>query len=211
MKSQYVQRKIGHNQVRTMARPAEFDRDQVIDKALLTFREKGYSGTSVRDLELATGLNPGSIYMAFGSKKQFYLETVAKYYTTLQDQLTRQLAGNEVPLFGLRGYFYQVVDAAVSHSPERCCYLVKSALELSYCEPEIQKLIIDHFAVIHGLFSKAVRDAQKVGYVPIHKDPEIMGSILLNTLFGLNVKSMLAPDKTTLLTIVDQMFDLVTA
>lgn len=48
-----------------MARPVEFDRDKVLQQAMLQFWRLGYHKTSVRDLTGATQLKPGSLYGAF--------------------------------------------------------------------------------------------------------------------------------------------------
>ncbi len=50
-----------------MARPAQFDRGEILDKAMQTFWEHGYSATSMANLVETTELNPGSLYAAFES------------------------------------------------------------------------------------------------------------------------------------------------
>ena len=59
-----------------MARHAEFNRDDVIHQATYVFWERGYARTSVSDLVDATGLQPGSLYAAFGNKKGLFLEVI---------------------------------------------------------------------------------------------------------------------------------------
>ena len=44
-----------------MARPREFDLDEVADRLLQTFWNHGYAATSVSDLSAATHLGPGSL------------------------------------------------------------------------------------------------------------------------------------------------------
>ena len=59
-----------------MARPVEYNREEVVEKAMQTFWKKGYHATSMADLVEATGLNPGSIYAAFKSKENFFITTI---------------------------------------------------------------------------------------------------------------------------------------
>ncbi len=52
-----------------MARPREFDEEQVLDAAMRLFWTKGYPGTSLQDIVDATGLERPSIYNAYGNKR----------------------------------------------------------------------------------------------------------------------------------------------
>lgn len=189
-----------------MARPAEFDRNEVIDQALYAFRAKGYGGTSVRDLEQATGLKPGSIYSAFGNKRQFYLETLTRFYQHMQSSLREALSSGDDPVAGLRSFFDQVLSSVLTDSPERCCYVIKSALELSNTDLEVRKVITEHFYAMHEQIAGALRSAQQMGRIAERKNPEVVAKLMLNNLFGLNVESMLAPDQGLLTAMIEELF-----
>jgi AcrR family transcriptional regulator len=83
-------------------RPIGFDKDAALEAAMLLFWERGFEGASMADLTLAMGLNPSSIYAAFGDKQALfslavkrYLKTRAQYATeALQEQtLERVICG----------------------------------------------------------------------------------------------------------------------
>ncbi len=63
-----------------MARPREFDEDQVLQKALHVFWHKGYEGTSLADLLAGMGLTKSSLYKAFGSKEALFRRVIARYH-----------------------------------------------------------------------------------------------------------------------------------
>lgn len=46
---------------------------------MLLFGERGYEGTSIADLTQAMGLNPSSIYAAFGDKNALFQLAVRRY------------------------------------------------------------------------------------------------------------------------------------
>jgi AcrR family transcriptional regulator len=62
-----------------MARPREFDEDEVLQAALRVFWEKGYESTSLSDLLEAMGLTKSSLYKAFGSKEALFWRVVERY------------------------------------------------------------------------------------------------------------------------------------
>lgn len=64
---------------RSPGRPLSFDREAALQQAMLLFWRHGYEGTSVGDLTEAMGINPPSLYTAFGDKKQLFLEAVRLY------------------------------------------------------------------------------------------------------------------------------------
>ena len=60
-------------------RPRAFDRGEALRRALDVFWRKGYDGASLSDLTAAMGINPPSLYAAFGDKEALYLEALRHY------------------------------------------------------------------------------------------------------------------------------------
>src|SRR5258707_5849676 len=90
--------------VKKMGRPRCLDREAALDAAMKAFWERGYEGTSIADLTEVMGLNPSSIYAAFGDKKALfqlaakrYAEGPAQYQAKALRELT--LRGVIIALF----------------------------------------------------------------------------------------------------------------
>lgn len=64
-----------------IGRPRAFDMDQALDRALEVFWRKGYEGASVADLTAAMGINPPSLYAAFGNKEGLFCKAIDRYET----------------------------------------------------------------------------------------------------------------------------------
>ena len=60
-------------------RPRSFDRDAALERAMEVFWRQGYEATSINDLTAAMGINPPSLYAAFGDKERLFLEAVERY------------------------------------------------------------------------------------------------------------------------------------
>jgi AcrR family transcriptional regulator len=65
-----------------IGRPREFDRDAALEAAMLLFWRKGFAATSMNDLCDAMGVRSPSLYAAFGSKEDLYLEAIEHYAAT---------------------------------------------------------------------------------------------------------------------------------
>ncbi len=62
-----------------MGRPRAFDRDQVLDQAMDVFWRHGYEGASLAELTQAMGINPPSLYAAFGNKEGLFRAVLDRY------------------------------------------------------------------------------------------------------------------------------------
>jgi AcrR family transcriptional regulator len=60
-------------------RPRSFDREAALERAMQVFWRHGYEASSVSDLTRAMGINPPSLYAAFGDKEQLYLSAIERY------------------------------------------------------------------------------------------------------------------------------------
>jgi TetR/AcrR family transcriptional regulator, transcriptional repressor for nem operon len=66
-----------------MGRRKNYDRDEIVVKAMRLFWERGYHATSTRDLTDAMGVNPYSLYAEFGSKEALFDHAVVHYMETV--------------------------------------------------------------------------------------------------------------------------------
>ncbi len=60
-------------------RKRSFDSEAALDAAMNVFWAKGFEATTYGDLVAATGVNPPSLYAAFGDKQAFFEAAVQRY------------------------------------------------------------------------------------------------------------------------------------
>ena len=75
-----------------MARPREFDIEEVLTKVLDAFWLHGYDATSMSDLERATGIAKGSLYKGYGDKKSLFTQALDSYLSQANAGLKETLA-----------------------------------------------------------------------------------------------------------------------
>lgn len=108
-------------------RPRTFDRDVALRSAMDLFWQRGYEGTSMKDLTEATGVASASIYASFGSKEALFREAVALNAAT-QGQPPR-IALREQPTAyeAIHAMLRAVADTITLPDSPRGCMLVLSA------------------------------------------------------------------------------------
>lgn len=66
-----------------MARPRNFSREGVLEKALPVFWKHGFADASLQELEKATGVNKSGLYAEFSGKEELFLESLRFYLDRL--------------------------------------------------------------------------------------------------------------------------------
>ena len=62
-----------------MARPRNFSREGVLERALPVFWKHGLADASLQELEKATGVNKSGLYSEFSGKEELFLESLRFY------------------------------------------------------------------------------------------------------------------------------------
>ena len=185
-----------------MPRHAEYNRDTVIAAATTVFWERGYSQTSIGDLVSATGLQPGSLYAAFGNKKGLFLEVIDQYNQAFIRRI-RELRGQDSgALTKIRELLQQIVDEAADGGASHGCLTVNALLEMSQHDKDIARRLRAYNAQLRKAFAWLVRDAQAEGDVVTDQDPNELAAFVINNIWGMRVMCKSRPDRASLEAIV---------
>ena len=76
----------------------DFDMDVALGDAMRTFWAKGYEATSMSDLTKAMKINKGSLYNAYGSKKELFTKALQKYDRAADQRTLRRLKKQKLQL-----------------------------------------------------------------------------------------------------------------
>ena len=191
-----------------MARPVEFERDDVLDKAMRAFWNQGFHATSMAHLADLTELGSGSIYAAFQSKEGLFLEALNHYGERSVASIEQALSKSTSPLEAIRAYFKKLAQDAGKPQAQRGCFLVNSVLELARLNPTVQKRLNHYFAHIEGLFRDALVNAQARGELAPDKDPAALAAFLMTNIWGLRVLAGTGPQPTRAQAVVSQILSL---
>ena len=190
-----------------MARPRQFDPDEVLDRSMHEFWQRGYHDTSVDDLVEATGVRPGSLYNTFrGGKRELFLGSLDRYSKLVVPEKLGALERPGASLAEVRGYFDGLISDLMSPEGRMGCLMVNSTVELAAEDSEVAKVVRDHMARLERNATRALRTAKRRGEIPAHIDPAAKATQLMATGMGLMVVGKTNPGRKVLETIANSAF-----
>jgi AcrR family transcriptional regulator len=156
-----------------MARPSSFDRDTALACALEAFWQHGYDQTSISDLTEAMGINPPSLYAAFGDKQTLFDEVVERYQSDPTNFIAAALAEPTAPAAAAR----LLHDAADQYTrgdrPHGCMVL---------SEPKLAEHRATSLQAVVDRLRRGVHD----GDLPRGTDVDALGRFLQSVLAGMS-------------------------
>ena len=173
-----------------MARPVEFEYNDVLNNAAEQFWREGFEASSVQKLLDVTGINRGTLYNSFGDKDTFFKACLDHYNKMIAKDLDASLNNADLaPWAAVEKYFDLAVLSVSNKQRSMGCLLVNSFCESINYNKEIQKIVRASFAVIRKALLKCLKDAEKGGKLKKGVSAEFAADVLMNTLFGMRVNS----------------------
>lgn len=101
-------------------------REGLLSTALDIFSEKGFSGTSIRDIAKVYGVSLSNIYYHFGNKEGLWREILKRSVQELPNILRQAEAGETAPRAQLEAVVRAHLQVAINHQRELLMLLVQA-------------------------------------------------------------------------------------
>jgi TetR/AcrR family transcriptional regulator, transcriptional repressor for nem operon len=184
-----------------LARPRNFDSLVVLDRAVKVFWRGGFEATAVETLCDEMKLSPGSLYGAFGGKRELFLSALDRYMDQISSDAIRRIAAPASGMEGIRSYFCNLVDAIVEGRRMRGCLLTNSLIELGDRDPEVARKVSLNLTRLETAFAGALTRAVAAGEIGTEPGA-VAAPFLVCVVQGLNVMANAKPTREMLERIV---------
>ena len=185
-----------------LGRPRAFDFDHALDQALMVFWRRGYENASVAELTHAMGINPPSLYAAFGNKEGLFRKALARYLAVRTKFWDHALAAPTA-----RGMIERLLRGTADFLSDACnppgCLLVRGTVACSDMAQEIhQELVAKRKEAEHSVW-KRLQAAKEAGELPGDFDPCGFAGYIATVLEGMSVHAAGGASREDLHKVVD--------
>jgi TetR/AcrR family transcriptional repressor of nem operon len=169
-----------------MARPKSFDDDAVLDRALRLFRQRGFEGTSMSDLEAHLGLGRQSLYNTFGDKRELYLKALDLYQRQANGQMLAMLEAPDAGLDALERWLAANAATVTVPGAPAGCFTVNSIVERPDDAPTAARCTRGRECLTAAIRA-ALSRAQAKGEIAAERDVEGLVGLVVAHVYGLAV------------------------
>jgi len=174
-----------------VARPKSFNQDHVLTQAMLCFWDRGYTATSMKHLEAATSLTPGSIYNSFGSKDGLFIAALDYYIKRVVTRRVEKYLLDGDPIKGIDAYFYDCFRAQ-GKEIQGGCLLINTSTELGPHDEVVREKVLQGMKVAQRGLLAAIDRAKDLGQIAKETDSQAKAVHLGLVLNGMLVQTKIA-------------------
>ncbi|MGE5148311.1 MAG: TetR/AcrR family transcriptional regulator [Candidatus Eiseniibacteriota bacterium] len=183
-------------------RPRAFDKDKALERAMHVFWQKGYEGASLTDLTRAMGINPPSLYAAFGNKESLFRQAVDRYEAGPASRSAKALA-QPTARRAAEALMNAAADLQVAKGRPRGCLVVQGALACGDDADPLRIELAARRAANVEMFRARLERAQAEGDLPKDADPAALARFVASIIYGMAVQATGGATRAELQKIID--------
>ena len=166
-----------------MARHLEFDRTEVVARAVDAFWQAGYESLPTLEIAEAMGVAKSSLYNTFSSKRNLFIESVDHYADSQRSKVVARFKSENVGEL----LHQMLLEVVTDNNAGRGCFLVNTAAELGSRDSEIRQHVKAGFDGMMDAFTTLIRAGQEAGQIKSGVNPQQSAVILVSGISGLRV------------------------
>ncbi len=175
-----------------IGRPREFERDDVLDKAMQLFWSQGYEATGMVELCSHMGLGRQSLYNTFGDKESLFIEALRHYGKARLQPMVDRLRGPGSGLQNVKEILngWETTGAELA---QRGCLMANSIAEFGMRDARFSAVLGQMLGEMEDAFTHALEKARADGELPPGRDPRTLARLFTTLGQGLSTVGKLDP------------------
>jgi len=168
-----------------MARSKDFNEDTVLESAMRLFWQKGYSATSMKELEQVMRLKPTSIYNAFGNKRELFQKALQMYMNTVMAEFLDSVSNAETLQDALSNVLDGVVRLHFNKTYPGGCLIMLSIQESEQHDVRTKTMLDSSIHQLRDAIIKRFKQAQQIGEICTSHDSRVFANHVTALIAGM--------------------------
>jgi len=180
-----------------MSMVKQYDRAELLDRAVELFRKNGFNGTSTAELVAELGVNRKSMYAEFGSKQELFEAALEHYDANHLSRVLAPIEATDASIETIQRAFDGYASASEGPFRGLGCLMCNTAVERGALDPASGRYVAAYLERITRAFRHALGNAQHSGEVDRSVDLDEVAAFLTTSLIGFAacVRSEAPPDQ----------------
>ena len=166
----------------------QFDREEVLRKAMELFWDQGYEATGMAQLVEHVGIGRQSLYNAFGDKHSLFLEALEAYDQAFLQQLFDTLEAPGSPLGNVRTVCRLWEQLADDEDFKGCLY-ASAAASLARHDTRVAGALDQAYDHLEQAFTRTLERAREAGELKPAAEPRDLARMFVTAGQGLAILS----------------------
>ncbi|WP_020210251.1 TetR/AcrR family transcriptional regulator [Gilvimarinus chinensis] len=190
-----------------MPRSALYDRNNALQAAVDLFWRRGFYATSLKDIEKALDMRPGSLYAAFGNKQQLFDAAIDTYADQMRVDVQEFIQRESGVISGVMAYLRWLLlgddQSTLAETP--ACLVVKTLLESTDDADPLRSKARHLLQQVEQCFTAALEQAQNAGELKADVDCARLARLLQTQVMGVRSFAQSSPDVKQLDRLLDDI------
>lgn len=170
-------------------RPLSFDREAVLEQAMLLFWQYGYEATSISDLTQAMGITAPSLYSAFGDKEQLFLESVQRYQEKEGCPMETIFSNAPTTRIAFELYLQETAIRLTAPTKPQGCMVVTAATNCSKESSRVQQALSARRNQVKQAIRQRLEQGQQSGDLPLHINIDALATYFVAVVQGMTLQA----------------------
>lgn len=161
--------------------------EDVLDKSMQLFWQKGYFNTSIDDFITHVGFNRAAIYKHFGGKQGLFLAMLKRYRQQVTELFIAPLETPGAGMDVIQAFFSQFMQPKKISQTPAGCFLVATLSDSPSHDAAVVEFVNDFLEQLQKLFYRALETAKRRGEIKKTVDVKTTADFLVGNTLGLMV------------------------
>jgi TetR/AcrR family transcriptional repressor of nem operon len=167
-----------------MSGAKQYDRTELLDRAVELFRRQGFTGTSTAELVGELGVNRKSMYAEFGSKQGLFETALERYSREHLSNVLAPIEASDASVDAIRRAFTGYASASDGWARGRGCLMCNTAVERAALDPGSKRYVVAYLERLTRAFRHALCNAQRSGEIDANADLDELSAFFTTALIG---------------------------